>query len=62
MWSIDMNDEQIRARSVLDDLLQCEGGLSGKELDFLDDMDGSRNLWWSEKQIDWLDLIYERVG
>ncbi len=56
-----MNAEQTRARDVLDDLLSCEGGLSGKEIDFLDDMNSKRNLEWSEKQIEWLDIIYERV-
>ena len=54
-------DEQDRARAVLDDLLRCESGMSGKELDFIDDMDKKRNLVWSEKQIDWLDKIYQRV-
>ena len=54
-------EEQERARGVLDDLLKCEGGMSGKELDFIDDMDGKRNLCWTEKQIDWLDKIFNRV-
>ena len=53
--------EQQRAEAVLDDLLRCEGGLSGSEIDFIEDMDGKRNLMWTEKQIDWLDRIYERV-
>jgi len=56
-----MIDEQRRARGVLDDLLKCEGGLSAREIEFLDDMDGKRNLVWSDKQIEWLDIIYERV-
>ena len=56
-----MNAEQNRAREVLDDLLRVEGGLSGRELDFIEDMDGKRNLFWTDKQIVWLDLIYERV-
>jgi len=56
-----MDAEQKRARDVLDDLLQVEGGLSAKELDFIEDMDGKRNLHWTEKQIAWLDRIYERV-
>lgn len=53
--------EQDRARDVLDDLLQCDGGMSGKEIDFIEDMDKKRNLIWTEKQIDWLDRIFERV-
>lgn len=36
--------EQERAEGVLDDLLKCEGGMSGRELDFIDDMDKKRNL------------------
>ena len=35
--------------------------MSGKELDFIENMDKKRNLWWSEKQVDWLDKIYERI-
>lgn len=54
-----MNQET--AIGVLDDLLACEGGMSGKELDFIEDMDSKRHLAWSEKQIDWLNIIYERV-
>ena len=56
-----MDEEQKRAREVLDDLLSCDGGMTGKELDFIEDMDNKRNLTWSEKQIAWLDRIYERV-
>ena len=46
---------------MLDDLLNAESGFSGKELDFIEDMDGKRNLTWTEKQIAWLDIIYRRV-
>lgn len=53
--------EQDRAREVLDEILQCEGGMSGRELDFIESMDGQRDVTWSEKQIDWLDNIYARV-
>lgn len=56
-----MNERQIRARGVLDDLLACEGGLSCKEMDFIESMDNKRNLIWTEKQIDWLDDIYRRI-
>ncbi len=56
-----MSSEQDRIEGVLDDLLNCEGGLSGKEIDFIDDMNNKRNLQWSEKQIAWLDGIYKRV-
>ena len=54
-------NEQERAREVLNDLLTCDGGMSGKELDFVEDMNKKRNQNWSEKQIDWLDIIYGRV-
>ena len=53
--------EQSRAESVLDDLLLCEGGLKASELDFIENMDGNRNIEWTERQIAWLDRIYERV-
>lgn len=57
-----MYSEQERAESVLDDLLACQSGMSGKELGFIEDMDKKRGLpTWTEKQIEWLDLIYERV-
>ena len=54
-------DEQDRAQDVLDVLLECEGGMSGRELAFIEDMDKKRNQQWSLKQIDWLDRIYVRV-
>jgi len=57
--TIDMNQQ--RSRAVLDDLLQCDGGLSGWEMSFIEDMDAKRNLEWSPKQIEKLDQIYERV-
>lgn len=53
--------EQDRLREVLDDLLACEGGLSVREMEFIEDMDGKRNLVWTEKQMDWLDMICQRV-
>lgn len=56
-----MDEEQKRARDVLDDLLDCAGGLSGKEIDFIEGMNRKRKLFWSEKQIEWLDIIYARV-
>lgn len=56
-----MDIEQDRARDVLDDLLGCDGGMSGGELDFIGDMDDKRNLIWTELQIAWLDKIYGRV-
>ena len=55
------DSEQQRAKDVLDDLLKSEGGMSGKELDFIEDMDKKRTFTWTEKQIDWLDRIYGRV-
>ena len=60
MGYVSKMNEQNRARDVLDDLLQGEG-MSGRELDFIEDMDGKRNLHWTEKQIAWLDRIYARV-
>lgn len=56
-----MDQEQNRARQVLDELLEVEGGMSGKELDFIENMDSQRERDWSEKQIKWLDDIWERV-
>lgn len=53
--------ERKRARRVLDDLLECESGLSAREVEFIEDMDGIRERYWSQKQIDWLDKIYSRV-
>lgn len=44
--------EQERAEEVLDDLLKCEGGLSGTELDFIEVMNAKRNLTWRSQQID----------
>lgn len=55
------SEEHKRAEGVLDDLLACEGGLRSKELDFIEDMDGKRNLNWTVKQVKWLDGIYVRV-
>jgi len=54
-------DEQERAKDVLDELLQCESGMSGRELDFIEDMDKKHKFTWSEKQIAWLDKVYTRV-
>lgn len=56
-----MNEEQKRSREVLDDFLECDEGLSGWEIGFIDDMNEKRNLMWSQGQIDKLDQIYERA-
>lgn len=56
-----MNAEQTRARDVLTDLLECDEGLSAREITFLDDMDHKRGFEWSPKQVKWLDDIYGRV-
>lgn len=61
MSDLPSQSEPERARDVLDDLLRYEGGLSGREIDFIEDMDTKRNLEWTEPQIDWLDGIYKRV-
>lgn len=54
-------DEQNRAEGVLDDLLGIDRGMTGRELDFIEDMNNKRNTEWSDPQIAWLDKIYERV-
>lgn len=56
-----MDLEQLRARDVLDDLLNVESGLTAWEMDFIEDMDGKRGRQWTEKQIDCLDRIYKRL-
>ena len=56
-----MSKEQQRAQDVLDDLLEVDDGLSNNEIEFLEDMNTKRHLIWTEKQIGWLDKIYERV-
>ncbi len=56
-----MSTEHDQAMDVLDDLLQCDRGLSCREMEFIEDMDKKRDLEWTEKQIDWLDQIYTKV-
>lgn len=56
-----MDREQTRARAVLSDLLDCDEGLSAREIEFLDDMDSKQHFIWTGKQIAWLDKIFERV-
>lgn len=56
-----MDREQIRARAVLSDLLDCNEGLSAREIDFLDDINNKQGFIWTEKQIAWLDKIFDRV-
>ena len=56
-----MDSEQTRARAVLSDLLDCDEGLSTREIDFIDDMNDKQHFAWTEKQIAWLDKIYDRV-
>lgn len=46
---------------LLDDLLAVDGGMSGRECDFIDDLDNMRGRNLSEKQADWLRAIHERV-
>lgn len=54
-----MTEQQER---LLDDLLATDSGLSGREIDFLDDLDQRwRNRDLSEPQNDWLQRIGERV-
>lgn len=49
--------------SILDALLELEGGLSGRELDFIEDINEYRvlNIKLTEKQSDWLKLIGNRL-
>jgi hypothetical protein len=54
-----MNEEQKRAREVLQDLLALDEGLTNWEIDFIE----SVNQWQSDltpKQIETLDKIYEK--
>ncbi len=53
--------QQDQAEEVLDELLQCESGMTGWELDFIESMDKQRGREWSEIQINKLHTIYERV-
>lgn len=46
---------------TLDQLLRAKGGLFGKELDFVEDLDGMRAMRLSEKQAAWLNRIADRV-
>lgn len=46
---------------MVDDLLNVDGGMSGKEIDFIDDLDNMRGRNLSERQADWLRAIHERV-
>ena len=51
-----------RELNVLDDLLAVDAGLSGREIDFITDLDDHwRDRSLSDKQCDWLDAIAERV-
>ena len=46
---------------LLDELLEQESGLSGKEMDFLGDLDTKwRERELTEKQAEWLEAIGER--
>lgn len=47
---------------MLDELLDADEGLSGSEVDFIDDLDRRwRERELSEKQQDWLKRIWDRV-
>jgi hypothetical protein len=50
-----------KEQSMLEELLDKESGLSGTEIDFLDDLSGDTGRSLSQKQADWLELIYNRV-
>ena len=48
---------------MLDEVLEVEEGLSGREIDFLDSLDnGWRGRDLTEKQAEWLNKIWERTG
>lgn len=53
--------EQTRARDMLNDLLECDEGLSASDIDFIESMNEKRQFEWSAPQVKWLDDIYERV-
>lgn len=41
-------------KSILDDLLEVEVGMSGREIDFIKSMDEHRDREITERQHDWL--------
>lgn len=48
--------------SILDDLLAADSGLTGREIDYIEDLDQNwRDRDLSEPQNDWLQRIAERV-
>lgn len=53
-----MNEDE---QKLLDDLLDAESGLHGREIDFIDSLDRSRNIELSVKQEAWLRRIADRV-
>lgn len=48
-------------QNALDQLLRAEGGMSGRELDFIEDLDDMRNRQLTEKQAAWLERIADKV-
>jgi len=46
--------------SMLDDLLNVESGLTGKDMDFIESLDKQRDQILSGKQINWLEDLTER--
>lgn len=52
----------VKQERLLDDILAVDRGLTGREIDFLDDLDQNwRDRDLSERQDDWLQRIGERV-
>ena len=46
--------------SLVEDLLQVEGGLSARAMDFIESLEGQPRLVLSPKQTDWLEKLGEQ--
>lgn len=51
----------IREEAQLDDLLECESGLSSWEMDFIEDADNKRELTLTYRQSDKPSQIWEKL-
>lgn len=52
-----MTDDQ---QAILDELMEVDSGLRGKDIDFLDSLDRQRERNLSQKQLDWLNDLADR--
>lgn len=52
---------QYDLEKMLDELLDAEGGLSGKEIDFLDNLNNNYRGRITKAQADWLEKIWNRI-